>query len=161
MVEIIVVLALFGAFLVIIMVLTMEMKRVEKKYPVNFMTHPSISAVISRLRKDVLDCHGECYMRPKVVDGYEQTSETLVVETLLETGYVQRVVWDFRKEGEVRRRIYGAGNMFSSEWVARGVPKFTILSFQTPGDLAAVRINATDERGQLAIDQIFQPRARE
>src|SRR4051812_50107011 len=49
--EIVVVLAVFGAFLWIVVVLTADMRAWQKRMPVNFMTHPAITAGGSRLGK--------------------------------------------------------------------------------------------------------------
>ena len=53
--ELVIAMAIFGIFLMILTVLTAEMRNYEKKLPINFMKHPQVSAVVSRLRKDVLD----------------------------------------------------------------------------------------------------------
>jgi hypothetical protein len=68
-------------------------------------------------------------------------------------------VWDFRTPGVVNRKAFSVGNVVS-DWVARGVPaNFSVGTFEIPNRPYAVRIRATDEKGKLAIDQIFQPRA--
>ena len=53
--EVVVTLAVFGMFLVIIVILTAEMRRNETRYPINYMAHPEVEAVMSRMRKDILD----------------------------------------------------------------------------------------------------------
>src|SRR5204862_3491511 len=53
--EITIVLAVFGVFLYIVVSLTGEMRRQEKKYPVDFLANPEVNAVLSRLRRDVYD----------------------------------------------------------------------------------------------------------
>jgi prepilin-type N-terminal cleavage/methylation domain-containing protein len=164
LVETIVVLTIFGGFLLIIFIVTSEMQRMEKKFPVNFVTHPYVSAVLSRLRKDVLDATYPYY--PTAVEPapipppsipYEQTPETLLLYTLQETGYAQTIVWDFRVTGEVRRKAYSAGALVS-DWVARGVPKFKIDTVTIPTSPDAVRISAVDSRGRTAVDQVLTPR---
>ena len=55
MIEVVVTLAIFGTFLAIIVVLTAEMRKNEQRHPINYMAHPEVSAVMARLRKDVLD----------------------------------------------------------------------------------------------------------
>ncbi len=46
--EISVVLALFGVFLFIIVTLTAEMRRQEKKYPVDLLSNPQVDTVLAR-----------------------------------------------------------------------------------------------------------------
>src|SRR5437879_97126 len=53
--EITVVLAVFGIFLYIVVSLTAEMRRQEKRYPVNFLTNPEVNSVLTRMRRDVYD----------------------------------------------------------------------------------------------------------
>jgi len=56
--ELVVTMAIFGVFLMIVGTLTLEMRGQEKRYPVNFMQHPQVVAVLSRMRRDVLDGFG-------------------------------------------------------------------------------------------------------
>lgn len=162
LIEVVVAMAVFGVFLLILSVLTVDMRSSEKRMPVNFMRHPQIEAVLSRLRRDVLDVHaGEVYKDTH--DGYTQGKKTLILRTIQPNGGVRTIVWDFRTEGEVRRIEYNVGN--STEWVARGLPKdFESLKIDAvliPGRPYGVRVSARDNRGRLAIDQILQPRAHE
>lgn len=157
--EVVVTLAVFGTFLWIIVVLTADMNAWQRRLPVNYMAHPQVASVLSRLRKDVLDATKPYY--PASEGSYTQTSKTLIVYTLRESGYAETVVYDFSVKGEVWRRAYtGIGGEVST-WVARGVPQFEITSFQIQGSPTAVRVQATDIGGRLAIDQILQPRPHE
>ena len=56
--EVVVTMAIFGVFLMIVGALTLEMRGNEKRYPVNFMQHPQVIAVLSRLKRDVQDSFG-------------------------------------------------------------------------------------------------------
>lgn len=153
-------LAIFGFFIMILVTLTAEMRGYDRRYPVNFMKHPQVSAVVSRMRKDVVDAFGaDPY--PASYATYSQTSKTLIIYSVQSTGFTQTVVWDFRTPGVVNRKAFSVGNVVS-DWVARGVPaNFSVGTFEIPNRPFAVRIRATDERGKLAIDQIFQPRAHQ
>ena len=151
--EVVVSLALFGIFLLITAELTRQMSGYEKRMPVNFMTHPQVAGVVSRLRRDVLDST----IYPDSYDTYEQGPTTLILEAVQPSGFTETIVWDFSVKDEVRRRAFSVGNM-TSEWVARGVPKFKVADFEIPAHPDSVRIIATDPKGRLAIDQIFQPR---
>src|SRR4051812_49605290 len=51
--EIVVVLAVFGAFLWLVVVLTADMRGGQKRRPAHFMTRPATTPVVSRLRKYV------------------------------------------------------------------------------------------------------------
>ncbi|HUP61103.1 MAG TPA: prepilin-type N-terminal cleavage/methylation domain-containing protein [Thermoanaerobaculia bacterium] len=163
LIEVVVAMAVFGIFLMILGVLTVDMRRNEKRMPVNFMRHPQIDAVISRLRRDVLDAHGSNPYR-ETHDGYTQGSKTLILESVQENGGVQMIVWDFRNAGEVKRRAYNVG--VATQWIARGVPEdfastLVLQAVGIPGRPWGVRVTARDERGRIAIDQILQPRAHE
>lgn len=153
--EVVITLAVFGVFLWIIVLLTADMNAWQKRMPVHFMAHPQVTSVLSRLRKDVLDATNPYY--PAVYGSYSQTPDTLILYTLQESGFAQTVVWDFSGTGEVRRRAFSAGSEVSA-WVARGVPKFRVTSYEIPDRPPSVRIQAVDAKGQLAIDQVLQPR---
>jgi len=151
-------LAIFGVFIIILVTMSAEMRGYDQRYPVNYMRHPQVTAVMSRMRKDVLDAFG-AHPYPPHHAAYTQTPKTLIVYSIQSTGFAQTVVWDFRTPGVVNRKAYSVGNVVS-DWVARGVPAdFTIGIFEIPDRPEAVRIKAVDDRGKLAIDQIFQPRA--
>lgn len=161
--EVVVAMAVFGLFLAILGVLTVEMRSQEKRMPVNFMRHPQVAVVVSKLRRDVLDAYGPAPY-PRQFGEYTQSEKTLIVQTVQENGGVQTVVWDFRTPGEVRRRAYNVG--VPTDWIARGLPKdfsdsFDIDAVGIPMSPWGVRITAKDGEGRVAIDQILQPRAHE
>jgi prepilin-type N-terminal cleavage/methylation domain-containing protein len=161
--EIVVAMSIFLVFLATVFVLTAEMRRYEKRLPVNFHKHPQVASVLSRLRRDVLDAHGKKPYRDEH-DGYVASSQVLILESVQANGSVQTIVWDFREPGVVHRRAYNVGN--ASDWWARGLPedfsKMEIDAIRTSSDAAwATRIVARDREGRIAIDQILQPRATE
>ena len=160
--EVVVAMAVFGIFLLILSILTVEMRAQEKRLPVNFMSHPQIAAVLTRLRRDVLDAHG-ANPYPRSFQDYTQTPKTLILESVQENGGVQQIVWDFREPRVVYRRAWNVG--VGSVWTARGLPEdfksVEVDAVEMPRRTYAVRITAKDERGRIAIDRIFQPRARE
>lgn len=157
MMEIVVVMALFAVFLFILVTLTAEMRRNEKKWPVNFFAHPEVGSVLARVRRDVSD---STLLLPSY-DTYTSSLTTLIVYTTsVDRSSTETVVWDFSKPGEVHRKAYRA-TVLSSEWVARSVPIFICSSCSKPesvGGEAAVRIQAIDKEGKLAIDEIIVPR---
>ncbi len=160
--ELVITMAIFGVFLMIVASLTLEMRGQEKRYPVNFMQHPQVIAVLSRMRRDVQDAFGSNPYPDSSGDGrYVQSPKVLIVQTIIGGG-AQVVVWDFSKKGEVHRISYNVG--VPTEWVARGLPPdfgANIDAIETPGHPYGVRVTAIDRNGRLAIDQYLQPRAHE
>ncbi len=155
--EVVVATALFGVFLFIVVTLTSEMRRNEKKWPVDFFSNPEVGSVLARIRHDVYDT---TLLMPSY-DTYNSSPTTLILYTFSVDGSsAETVVWDFSKPGEVHRRAYRA-TALSSEWVARSVPIFICSSCSDPLEVngePAVRIQAIDKEGKLAIDEIFVPR---
>ena len=149
--------ALLGTMILLLVILTNEMRKYERKLPVNYMVHPQVSSVMARLRRDVSSAFPPYYLSSEGT--YTMSSSTLILETLLEAGTAQTVVWDFSIPGEVHRHAF-TGHMETEEWTARGLPAFKIddVPLPMPNSPDSVRIRAFDEQGQLAIDQIFQPR---
>jgi len=156
--EIVVSLTIFGTFIIISAILTKEMMGYEKKMPVDFLTNPQVSAVVSRLRRDVEDATAPYY--PDQFQNYIQSDSTLILYSLDENNQARTIVWDFTDPQLVRRRAYNVG-ILANEWLARGLPKFSINSYEVPDHAYSVRIQAVDQHGLLAIDQIFQPRPHE
>ena len=153
MLDVVIALAVFGIFLMIIVALTAEMRANEKRYPINFMAHPEVSAVMARIRKDIFDTK----YYPAEWQGTSQSPQTLILYTLTQGGTGETVIWDFRTEGEVHRKSFN-GPQPNTEWVAHGLPKFSIDSFTLDTGQDAVRIKAVDNQNRLAIDEIFVPR---
>ena len=156
--EVVWVLAIFGIFLFMLTTMTEELRRQELEYPIDFMKHPQLTAVLSRLRRDAFDAFGGGPYPPSYNE-YSQSDKLLILYSVFAKGS-QTVVWDFRTKGEARRMSFSAG-MMVSDWTARGVPEFIISTYEIPNRPFAVRVQAKDKRGRLAVDQIFQPRAHE
>jgi len=164
--EVVMTVAIFGMFLMMLATLTAEMRGQEKRYPVNFMKHPQVIALLSRLRHDVVDAwaadtYPGQYPPAPAVALYRQSAKTLLINTLVGGGK-QTVVWDFSKPGEAHRISYNVG--IGTEWVARGLPPdfdAGLDAVSVPGRPFGVRFMAKDAKGQLAIDQYYQPRAHQ
>lgn len=161
--EVTVSITIFGVFLGILFTLTAEMRGYEKRLPISFQRHPQVISVLARLRRDVMDAFGKSPYK-ETFGEYTSSSQVLIVESVTASGGVETIVWDFRTPGQVTRRAYVVGN--STDWVARGLPmEFSTLEIdavRTDDDAAwATRVMAMDEKGQLAIDVILQPRATE
>lgn len=161
--EITIMLAVFGALLAIFFVLTSEMRRWEKRLPVNYMKHPQVSAVMARLRKDVVDAHVQSGPYVSEVGDFTAGEKTLIIATVLEVGTIETVVWDFSKAGIVQRHAFTSG-FKTGTWTARGVPvDFTnevgISAVEFEDRPYGVRIQAKDANERIAIDLILQPRS--
>ena len=160
MLEIVMVIAIFGIFLLILVVVTAEMKGYEKRMPVNFMANPQVISVLSRMRRDVMDASAnDTY--PASQESYTQSEKTLIIRTLVGGGE-QIVVGDFTKAGEAKRISWNVG--VPTEWVARGLPddfSATLDAVEVPGRPYGVRIRALDKKGMLAVDEYLQPRTHE
>lgn len=161
--EVVVAMAVFGVFLLILGMLTVEMRSQERRMPVNFLRHPQIAVVVAKLRRDVQDAFGP-NPYPESFKEYTQTSQTLIVQSVQENGGVQTIVWDFREARVVKRRAWNVG--VPTDWTSRGLPAefsstFKLQAVGIPNRPWGVRISAKDGEGRVAIDQILQPRAHE
>jgi hypothetical protein len=132
---------------------------------VNFMRNPQVISIISRMRRDVLDAQvqGDVPIYLNSHDGYTMGPKTLILQTILPDG-LHVIVWDFSEPGIARRVAYDVGE--KSQWIARGLPPEFSAGVETEavkfeGRVYGVRLKAKDSNGQLAIDQILQPRAHE
>lgn len=153
MLEISITLALFGVFLFIIVTMTSEMRRNEKKWPVNFFAHPDVGSVLARMRRDIYDSTS----RPENFETYSSSPLTLIVYTINNDGTAETVVWDFTTPGEAHRKAFKA-TLLSSEWMARGLPLFMATTEAMPSGQEAIRIQAVDTEKKLAIDELIVPR---
>jgi prepilin-type N-terminal cleavage/methylation domain-containing protein len=153
MMEIVITMALFGVFLFIIVTMTAEMRRVEKKWPVNFFAHPEVGSVLARMRRDIYDSTA----RPDSFETYSASPLTLIVYTINNDGTAETVVWDFTTPGEAHRKAFKA-TLLSSEWMAGGLPLFMATTEPMPSGQDAIRIQAIDKEKKLAIDELIVPR---
>jgi prepilin-type N-terminal cleavage/methylation domain-containing protein len=153
MMEIVVTMALFGVFLFIIVTMTAEMRRNEKKWPVNFFAHPEVGSVLARMRRDIYDSTA----RPDNFETFSASPLTLIVYTINNDGTAETVVWDFTTPGEVHRKAFKA-TLLSSEWKAGGLPLFRATTEPMPSGQDAIRIQAVDKEKKLAIDELIVPR---
>ena len=154
LIEMLVTLAIFGLFVAVIGILTYEMFNVQKKWPINYMTHPDVGGVVARVRRDVLDS----LYYPVEFEGFVQTKRTLIVYVVGQDGFGKTIVYDFRKPDEARRLEYKAKSL-ESTWVGRAMPAFEVNAYTLDTGQDAVRLKALDPGGKIAIDQIFVPRA--
>jgi prepilin-type N-terminal cleavage/methylation domain-containing protein len=153
LVEMLVTLAVFGVFIVIIGTITYNMYYVQQKWPINYMSHPEVGGVVARVRRDVLDS----MHYPSEFEGFLQTKKTLILYVVGQDGYAKTIVYDFRKSDEVRRLEYKSKEL-ETTWIGRAMPAFEIDGHTLDSTQVAVRLIAKDPGGKLAIDQIFVPR---
>lgn len=152
--EVVVVMALFGVFLFIMVTLTAEMRRNEKKWPINFLARPEVGSILARVRHDILDSTSF----PDTIDKYSQSPTTLILYTINQDGTAETVVWDFNQPGEIHRLAFKA-TLLSSDWKALEEPVFiSSLEPMESGNEQQVHIRAIDKEGKIAIDEIFVPR---
>lgn len=162
MVEMVVALAIFGILLLVLTSLEKQFVELQLRSRSNLMKHPDASAVISRVRKDILDSAEY----PKKHLDFKESPEVLLLSSKDAEGQPQFIVYDFRTR-TVARRITYSGEEITSEWTARGVPRFSIDDFEMPDGGVAVRLQAFDfvrtetgtEVERLVLDQITEPRA--
>ena len=153
--EMVVALAIFTILLMVVVSLENQMLRFDRSMRIRFMVHPEDMAVIARVRKDVLDAQGY----PETAAEYTQSPTTLILTVLNQNNVLEQVVYDFSEEGMARRIGY-LQNEKTTEWVARGVPKYRVSSFSMPNDEIAVRLRGLDQKGALLVDQILLPRRK-
>jgi hypothetical protein len=157
--EVLVSMSVFMVVLTIMFMLTREMRTYEKKMPVNMMRHPQTSAVLARLRKDVLSGIGSQPFKDHFQDyDAEDATNLCIIEYLNDGGFLRTVVWDFRTSGQAIRLEFNAGEP-AGQWLARGVPAFTVERIDRGSSPDALELKAVDDRGNLAIDQIYIPRS--
>jgi prepilin-type N-terminal cleavage/methylation domain-containing protein len=152
--EVVVVLALFGVFLYIVVTLTAEMRNQEKRYPVDFLANPQVDSVLARVRRDVEDttAYYPSYANIKA------SPTVLWMDTITQAGTSEVVMYDFRTPGEAHRRVFNSAQIQVSEWVAHAVPAFTWTSYDGPHGSNGVEVQAVDTSAKLVIDEIIIPR---
>lgn len=154
--EIAVVVALFGVFLYIIVRVTADMRLQEKKYAVDFLSNPETDSVLARMRRDIADT--TAYYNEYA--GVAASPTVLWVDTITLEGTSEVVMYDFRTPGEAHRRVYNSAQMQVSEWVAYAVPAFTCIAYGGPHDSNGIEVQAFDNssKGTMVIDEIIIPR---
>lgn len=154
--ELVVALAILGALLMMMTSLQWQMFHFERTMRIELMTHPETMAVLARVRKDVLDAAGY----PATAGAYVQSPTVLILGGTDERGQPIHIVYDFEREAMAVRVILHAGTGAKiGEWVARGVPRYRVSSYEMPDGSTAVRLQG-DRGGRLTIDQIYEPRRK-
>jgi hypothetical protein len=142
--------AIFGVFLLILVGLEGQLRKLDRSSRVELMTHPENISVLTRLRRDSLDA----ISYPASFAGELQTPHTLILATDVDT----TVVWKF--EGSRATRFEYSGAQLAGSWTASGVPTYRIVSYEMPEGGTAVRLQGRDGKERLTVDAIFQPRTQ-
>jgi len=155
LVELTVIVAVFGVLLLILVSLEREFVRYDRTVALGFLRHPEAEAVTARVRRDVLDAAGY----PSAFGSWVQSPRSLLLAagpSFGESGKAVTVVYLFG-EREVQRIVY-SGERRVSNWAANGVPEYRVSSYELPDGDVAVRLQAHDRKGELIVDQILRPR---
>lgn len=150
--EMVIAVAIFGVILVILTVLQGEMSRFDRSMRLQLLTHPEPTAVLARVRRDILDSHGY----PSRLGTYEQSPKTLLLAGFNPAGAPETIVYDFSTPGLAVRLTFD-GERETSRWQANAVPQFTVKEAEMPDGGVAVRLQA-ESKGKLIVDAILQPR---
>lgn len=153
MLEMVIVVAIFAVILVILTMLEGEMKRFDRSMRLQLLSHPEPTAVLARVRRDVLDSNGY----PSRLGSYEQTPQTLLLSGVNAAGAPETIVYDFTKSATAVRLTFD-GDRETSRWQANAVPQFTVTDAEMPDGGVAVRLQAIS-KGNLIVDAIIQPRS--
>ena len=146
--EMVIAMAIFSAFLLIIGLMTRDYARLDRSVRLRWFTHPDDMAVVARLRRDVLDSHGY----PSEFQGKAQGPTTL----LLSHGGGETIVWNFEPARVERTEWEGAS--LQTRWVARATRSYQIDSFEMSDGNYAVHLTGRTEEGEIAIDRVLAPR---
>jgi len=151
--ELLVALSLFGAFLVVIMVLQREVFRFDRELQFQWRDHVHPAAVASRLQRDVR----ESSSYPASFLYFTQSSSTLLLRRS-GNGPPHTIVYEF-EQGLTRRREY-KNDVPENYWEARGVPQFVVSAITSESGNVGVGLTGIDARSRIIIENAFFPRAR-
>lgn len=147
--ELVVAMAVFGLFLLIVAALSGEFRRADQTIRFAWFRHPETVTIATRVRRDILGASGY----PAEFQGMEQEPTRLI----LDAGQARTIVWTF---GETVQRDAWKGSSLASTWKARAAPAFTVDAWETPNGETGVRLIGRDADGGLIVEQLVIPRAR-
>lgn len=155
MLELVVSVALFGVFLLILTGLATQMATLERTFRLELLTHPQTMAVLSRVQRDVQSS----VAYPASHGAFAQNPRTLLLTLPGDAKGTVTVVYDFSTDHQVRRLAF-QGETSLPAWIARGTARYEVGSFEMPDERVAVRLRGRDRKGRMAVDQIYQPHPR-
>lgn len=150
LIELVVAMAVFGVFLLILTALAGEYRRLDRQLRYAWFVHPDDMAVATRLRRDVLDSRGY----PDSFGTDQQTPTTL----LLSRSAARTVVWRFA-ESSVRREEW-KGAVLVETWTAKATRRFEIDAWEAPDGATGVHLIGRTDEGRTVVDRVFAPRPR-
>ena len=148
--ELVVAMAVFGVFLLILASLAAEYRRLDRQVQFGWFIHPDDMAVATRMRRDVNDSIGY----PESFGDQEQSPATL----LLSGKGARTIVWSF-SETAVRRDEW-KGSVQIASWTARATRRFEIDAWSGADGSTGVRLVGKTAEGRVVVDRVFVPRAR-
>ncbi|HEY0592315.1 MAG TPA: prepilin-type N-terminal cleavage/methylation domain-containing protein [Thermoanaerobaculia bacterium] len=150
LIELVVAMAVFGVFLLILTALAAEYRRLDRQVRFGWFVHPDDMAVATRLRRDVLDSRGY----PESFGSDQQTPTTL----LLRRTAARTIVWRFG-ETSVRREEWN-GAVLVETWTANATRRFEIGAWDAPDGATGVHLTGKTKEGRTIVDRVFAPRPR-
>ncbi len=150
LIELVVAIAVFGVFLLILTGLAGEYRRLDRQLRFGWFAHPDDMAVATRVRRDVLDSRGY----PESFGSDRQTATTL----LLRRSAARTIVWRFG--GESVRREEWNGAVLVDTWAANATRRFEIGSWEAPDGAIGVRLVGKSNEGRTIVDRLYAPRPR-
>lgn len=162
LIEMVVTVAIVGVLVMILVALQRELVLFDRSTRVDLFTQPNTSAVLHRVRRDVLDARN--YVDESYA-GYEPGAKILMLDYPPEQkggeeSYV--VIWDFSEEGKAKRFEY-VDEQKVSEWSTSAGATYEVGAYQmcAPGSGCFgpyfVRLIGTDSKGQMVVDERVAP----
>ncbi|HSN69223.1 MAG TPA: type II secretion system protein [Thermoanaerobaculia bacterium] len=148
--ELVVAMAVFGVFLLILTSLAAEYRRLDRGIRFGWFIHPDDMAVATRMRRDVNDSVGY----PESFGDLEQTPTTL----LLSGQGARTIVWTFSDDAV--RRDEWKGNVLVASWTARATRRFEIGAWSGADGSTGVHLVGKTAEGRVIVDRLFVPRPR-
>lgn len=150
LVELVVAMAVFGVFLLILTSLAGEYRRLDRQVQFSWFLHPDDMAVATRVRRDVLDSRGY----PDSFGTDAQSPTTL----LLHQAGARTIIWRF--EDDAVRREEWKGAVPVGTWSARATRQFEIAAWGAPDGATGVHLIGRSDEGRIVVDRFFAPRPR-
>lgn len=162
LIELVVTVAILGFLVMMLVSLQRELVLFDRKTRVELFTQPNTSAVLHRLRRDVLDAKN--YVVERHGD-YEPNESVLMLDFPRNRRNAQEsyvIVWDFSEKG-IARRVELVDEEKVSEWSTESGATYSISAYQIClpdrgcGGPYFVRLLGRDAKGELVVDERVAP----